>query len=91
MSERPPRRVPRNRKGLRRGRVKGPLGSIERPASALWFRLVLAVFGALVCLVGTVLAVTWAHSPPLAVVLGAALVGTGFNIYWVSQRIRYER
>ncbi|RCV50810.1 hypothetical protein DEF23_14975 [Marinitenerispora sediminis] len=76
---------------MRRGRVKGPLGSIERPASPLHFRLVLAVFGALVCLVGAVLAVTWAHSAALTVVLAAGVVATGLNIYWVSQRIRHER
>ena len=56
---------------MRRGRLKGPLGSPERPASALGFRLVLAVFGVLVMLVGLVLAFAWNAEAWLVVLLGA--------------------
>ncbi|WP_046469387.1 hypothetical protein [Allosalinactinospora lopnorensis] len=76
---------------MRRGRVKGSLGSHERPYSALRFRLVLALFGALVLLTGTVLAVLLTDSAPLAVILGAGFVGACFNVYWVSQRLHYEQ
>jgi len=76
---------------MRRGRLKGPLGSPERPASALAFRLVLAVFGALVMLVGLVLAFAWGADAWLVVLLGAGLVGTCVNVYWVRRRLRYER
>ncbi|MEE2039124.1 hypothetical protein Q8791_18070 [Nocardiopsis sp. CT-R113] len=76
---------------MRRGRLKGPLGSPERPASALGFRLVLAVFGVLVMLVGLVLAFAWNAEAWLVVLLGAGLVGTCVNVYWVSRRLRYER
>jgi len=67
------------------------LGSHDRPASALTFRLVLAVFGAVVLLVGAVLAAVWADSVPLAVVLGAGFLGACLNVYGVSRRRRYER
>jgi len=67
------------------------LGSHDRPASALTFRLVLAVFGAVVLLVGAVLAAVWADSVPLAVVLGAGFLAACLNVYWVSRRRRYER
>ncbi|MFC3998308.1 hypothetical protein ACFOVU_20450 [Nocardiopsis sediminis] len=76
---------------MRRGRLKGPLGSHERPASPLGFRLVLAVFGAVVLLVGTVLAIVWAHSVPLAIVLGAGTLAACLNVYWVGRRLRHER
>ncbi len=76
---------------MRRGSLKGPLGSHDRPASALTFRLVLAVFGAVVLLVGAVLAAVWADSVPLAVVLGAGFLTACLNVYWVSRRRRYER
>ncbi|GLU47281.1 hypothetical protein [Nocardiopsis ansamitocini] len=76
---------------MRGGRLKGPIGSPERPASALTFRLVLAVFGAAVCLIGAVLAVLWAHSASLTVVLGAGFLAACLNVYWVSRRRRYER
>ncbi|TQN28790.1 hypothetical protein FHX37_4155 [Haloactinospora alba] len=75
---------------MRRGRLKGPLGSHDRPASALRFRLVLAVFGAGVLLAGAVLAVVLADSAPLAVILGAGFLAACLNVYWVYQRIRYE-
>ncbi|MFJ9555476.1 hypothetical protein ACIRPH_16800 [Nocardiopsis sp. NPDC101807] len=76
---------------MRRGRLKGPLGSPERPASALGFRLVLAVFGALVMLVGLVLALAWDAEAWLVVLLVAGFVGTCVNVYWVDRRLRYER
>lgn len=76
---------------MRRGSLKGPLGSHDRPASALTFRLVLAVFGAVVLLVGTVLAAVWVNSMPLTVVLAAGFLAACLNIYWVSRRRRYER
>ncbi|WP_028648847.1 hypothetical protein [Nocardiopsis sp. CNT312] len=76
---------------MRRGRLKGPLGSHERPASALGFRLVLAVFGALVLLAGTVAALVWAREPWLTVLLAAGLIGACVNVYWVGRRLRYER
>ncbi|GAB3440038.1 hypothetical protein GCM10027570_05060 [Streptomonospora sediminis] len=75
----------------RRGRLKGPIGSHERPASPLLFRLVLAVFGLIVLLVGTVLAAAVLHSAPLTIVLAAGAVAAGLNIFWVSRRRRYER
>ncbi|MDA2814317.1 hypothetical protein O4J56_26960 [Nocardiopsis sp. RSe5-2] len=75
----------------RPGRLKGALGSHERPASALAFRLVLAWFGAAVMLTATVLAVVWAHHTLLAVVFGAGFLGTCLNVYWVRQRLRHER
>jgi len=76
---------------MRRGRLKGPLGSPERPASALGFRLVLAVFGVLVMLVGLVLAFVWNADAWLVVLLGAGSVGTCVNVYWVHRRLKYER
>ena len=76
---------------MRRGSLKGPLGSHDRPASALTFRRGLAVFGAVVLLVGAVLAAVWADSVPLAVVLGAGFLAACLNVYWVSRRRRYER
>lgn len=74
----------------RRGRLTAPLGSHDRPKSALAFRLVLAVFGAAVLLVATVLAWTWAQSAVLAFVFAAAFAATCLNIYWVAQRYRHE-
>ncbi|MFD3687988.1 hypothetical protein ACFWTE_24595 [Nocardiopsis sp. NPDC058631] len=76
---------------MRRGRLKGPLGSPERPASALGFRLVLAVFGVVVMLVGLVLAFVWNADAWLVVLFGAGSVGTCVNVYWVNRRLRYER
>ncbi|GAA3977388.1 hypothetical protein FOF52_18295 [Thermobifida alba] len=76
---------------MRRGRLKGPLGSHDRPASALTFRLVLAVFGATVLLVGAVLAAVWARSAPLTIVLTSGFLAACLNVYWVSRRRRYER
>ncbi|MBR8740881.1 hypothetical protein [Nocardiopsis sp. MG754419] len=75
----------------RRGRVKGALGSHDRPASALAFRLVLAVFGAVVLLLGTIAALLWADPTWLVVVLGAGFVAACINVYWVSRRLHYER
>ena len=79
------------REKLRRGRLKGPLGSPERPASALGFRLVLAVFGCLVLAAGTVAAVAVGAPVWLAVVLGAGFTASCVNVYWVSRRLRHER
>ncbi|WP_304452363.1 hypothetical protein [Nocardiopsis sp. YSL2] len=76
---------------MRRGRLKGPLGSHERPASALGFRMVLAVFGALVLLGGTVAAMVWTGETWLAVLLGAGFLAACANVFWVSRRLRYER
>ena len=75
----------------RRGRLKGALGSHERPASALGFRLSLAVFGALVLLAGTVVAMVWTDELWLIVILGIAFVASCVNVYWVNRRLRYER
>ncbi|WP_026122891.1 hypothetical protein [Nocardiopsis halotolerans] len=74
---------------MRRGRLKGALGSHERPASALGFRMVLAVFGALVFLVGAVLAYLWTDQMWLVVLLGAGFVAACVNVYWVGRRRRY--
>lgn len=76
---------------MRRGRLKGPYGSHERPASALRFRLVLALFGAAVLAVGTVAAYGWARSVPLTVVLAAGFLASLLNVYWVALRIRHQR
>ncbi|GAA1995281.1 hypothetical protein GCM10009799_21980 [Nocardiopsis rhodophaea] len=76
---------------MRRGRLKGPLGSHDRPASALGFRLILAVFGAGVLLVATVLAVLLTDSVPLIVVFTAGFIAACLNVYWVWQRLRHER
>ncbi|CAM3765557.1 hypothetical protein [Nocardiopsis rhodophaea] len=76
---------------MRRGRLKGPLGSHDRPASALGFRLILAVFGAGVLLIATVLAVLLTDSVPLIVVFAAGFIAAGLNVYWVWQRLRHER
>jgi hypothetical protein len=67
------------------------LGSHDRPASALGFRVVLAVFGVLVLLAGTIGAVVWTDQTWLAVLLGAGFVAACVNVYWVSRRLRYER
>ncbi len=76
---------------MRKGRVKAPLGSHERPYSALRFRFVLALFGACVLLLGTVLAVVLTDTVPLMIVLGAAFVASCFNVYWVRTRLRHEQ
>ncbi|AFR05992.1 membrane protein [Nocardiopsis alba] len=75
----------------RRGSLKGALGSHDRPASALGFRRVLAVFGALVLLLGTIAAVLWTDQLWLAVLLGAGFVAACVNVYWVNRRLHYER
>ncbi|PWV45486.1 hypothetical protein [Nocardiopsis sp. L17-MgMaSL7] len=75
----------------RRGRLKGALGTHDRPASALGFRLVLAVFGALVLLLGTVAAIVLTNQAWLIVVLGVGFVAACVNVYWVSRRLHYER
>ncbi|WP_306367681.1 hypothetical protein [Nocardiopsis sp. CC223A] len=79
------------REKLRRGRLKGPLGSPERPASALGFRLVLAVFGGLVLAAGTAAAVVMAAPAWLVVALAAGFAASCVNVYWVARRLRYER
>lgn len=79
------------REKLRRGRLKGPLGSPERPASALGFRLVLAVFGCLVLAAGTVVSVVAQAPLWLVVLLGAGFTASCVNVYWVARRLRYER
>lgn len=76
---------------VRRGRLRGALGSHDRPASALGFRMILALFGALVLLVGTVAAVVWTEEIWLMVLLGVGFVAACVNVYWVSRRLRYER
>lgn len=75
----------------RRGRLRGALGSHDRPASALGFRVILALFGALVLLVGTVAAMVWTEETWLVVLLGVGFVAACVNVYWVSRRLRYER
>src|SRR5690606_33879155 len=75
----------------RRGRLKGPLGSHDRPASALAFRLVLAVFGAAVLLAAALLAWTWAQHALLTFVFAAGLLASLLNVYWVYQRLRHAR
>ena len=75
----------------RRGRLKGALGTHDRPASALGFRLVLAVFGALVLLLGTVAAIVLTNQVWLVIVLGVGFVAACVNVYWVSRRLHYER
>ena len=75
----------------RRGRLKGALGSHDRPASALGFRLVLALFGALVLLLGTAAAMIWTDEAWLVVILGLGFVASCVNVYWVSRRLHYER
>lgn len=75
----------------RRGRLKGALGSHDRPASALGFRLILALFGALVLLLGMAAAMIWTDEAWLVVVLGVGFVASCVNVYWVSRRLHYER
>ncbi|MFD0774421.1 hypothetical protein ACFQZ2_10840 [Streptomonospora algeriensis] len=75
----------------RRGRLKGPIGSHERPASPLLFRLVLAVFGLVVLIAGAVLAAVLLGSAPLTIVLAAGAIAAALNVYWVDLRRRHER
>ena len=75
----------------RRGRLRGALGSHDRPASALGFRLVLALFGVLVLLAGAVAAMIWTEETWLVVLLGVGAVAACVNVYWVGRRLRYER
>ncbi|MUL40438.1 hypothetical protein FZ103_04460 [Streptomonospora sp. PA3] len=81
----------RPRRTRRRGSLKGPIGSLERPASPLLFRLVLAVFGLVVLIAGAVLAALVLDSAPLTVILAAGAMAAGLNVFWVSRRRRYER
>jgi hypothetical protein len=53
--------------------------------------VVLAVFGVLVLLAGTIGAVVWTGQTWLVVLLGAGFVAACVNVYWVSRRLRYER
>ncbi|GHD25377.1 hypothetical protein [Nocardiopsis kunsanensis] len=76
---------------MRAGRLRGTLGSADRPASALGFRRVLAVFGALVLLVGAIAAFALTDQVWLGVLLGAAFVAACVNVYWVSRRLQHER
>lgn len=76
---------------MRRGRLKGALGSSDRPASALGFRVVLAVFGALVLLAGTVAAAWLTNETWFVVLLGVGFICACVNVYYVSRRLRYER
>lgn len=76
---------------MRVGRLRGALGSADRPASALGFRRVLAVFGALVLLVGTIAAFTLTDQVWLGILLGAGFVAACVNVYWVSRRLQHER
>lgn len=73
------------------GRAKGPTGSHARPASALRLRLILALFGFVLCTAATAMAVFWWNSAPVAVIFGFGMVLTAVNTYWVTERIRYER
>ncbi|GAB2518237.1 hypothetical protein [Nocardiopsis aegyptia] len=75
---------------MRRGRLKGALGSHDRPASALGFRMVLAVFGAVVLLGGTIAALLWTSETWLVVLLAVGFVAACANVFWVSRRLRYE-
>lgn len=76
---------------MRRGRLKGTLGSADRPASALGFRVVLAVFGALILLGGTIAAALLTNETWLVVLLGVGFVCACVNVYYVNRRLRYER
>ena len=76
---------------MRAGRLKGALGSADRPASALGFRRVLAVFGALVMLIGAIAAFTMTDQTWLVIVLGAGFLAACVNVYWVSRRLHFER
>lgn len=76
---------------MRRGRLKGPLGSHERPYSALRFRFVLALFGTAVLLIGAVLAMLLAGPVPLIIVLWAGFLASCLNVYWVRQRLYHEQ
>lgn len=76
---------------MRHERPSRPLGSHDRPASALGCRTVLAVFGAVVLLVGAILAWVVADSIPLMVFLTACFLAACLNVYWVIRRIRRER
>ncbi|MBE3000943.1 hypothetical protein IDM40_19925 [Nocardiopsis sp. HNM0947] len=76
---------------MRAGRLKGALGSADRPASALGFRRVLAVFGALVLLIGAIAAFTMTDQTWLVVVLGAGFLAACVNVYWVNSRLHNER
>lgn len=75
---------------MRAGRLRGTLGSSDRPASALGFRRVLAVFGALVLLVGAIAAFALTDQMWLVILLGAGFVAACVNVYWVSRRLHNE-
>jgi hypothetical protein len=64
---------------------KGPLGSFDRPASALNLRFVLAVFGLVNCAVGAVIAAI-ADLPWVAVVLGALAMVAAIDLVVIQRR-----
>jgi uncharacterized protein DUF6343 len=67
---------------------KDAQGSVERPYSALRLRLVLAIFGLVVCLVGAI--ILWHVAIPIAVALfvlaAIALVDMGVILTRLSRR-----
>jgi apolipoprotein N-acyltransferase len=74
-----------------RGRRRGPVGSHDHPASALTMRLSLACFGLVALLAATLMAILWWESAVAAVLFGFGTAVAVLNIYWVAQRIRFER
>jgi hypothetical protein len=61
-------------------------GTVERPYSALWLRLALAIFGLVICLVEG--AIVWGISRVFAVVLFAGALIAAVDIVVVSIRLR---
>jgi hypothetical protein len=67
---------------------KGARGTIERPYSALRLRLVLAIFGLVVCVAGAI--VLWHRAMPIAIALfvvaATALVDMGVILTRLSRK-----
>jgi hypothetical protein len=67
---------------------KGARGTVERPYSALRLRLVLAIFGFVVCIAGAI--VLWHRTMPIAIALfvvaATALVDMGIILTRLSRR-----
>jgi len=65
---------------------RGARGTIERPYSALRLRLVLAIFGVVVCAVGA--AILWHVSVVIAIILIVLGVVAIADLFVVSTRLR---
>jgi dolichyl-phosphate-mannose--protein O-mannosyl transferase len=65
---------------------RGARGTIERPYSALRLRLVLAIFGAVVCAIGA--AILWHVSVVIAIILIVLGVIAIADLFVVATRLR---